>query len=226
MTLSKNNWRYFSKMLPVYQRWKELVYWSLPPIIHEQDIPFFQKLTRQLLKKGFRNWEITNLGHLQFFKKSHVTLQAGHQLNLLNACAFKAAGEMGISYAVVSIEADHNDIKELLHKNPFPVPVITIYGHPPLCTSRLIPKRLKHGQSITSTRKERYRISIDGDISYLIPRQAFSLVPFQRELRKIGCRNFLIDLSQEAKPGPVLFTILNKRYTRNCSDFNYKRGLQ
>jgi putative protease len=226
MTLSKNDWRYFSKMLPAYQRVRESVYWSLPPIIREKDISFFQKLIRQLLKKGFRNWEITNLGHLQFFKKSDITLQAGPQLNLLNSWAFKAVGWMGISFAVVSIEADRNDIKDLLLKNPLPAPVMTIYGHPPLFTSRLIPKRLKHGQSIASIRKERFRISLDGDISYLVPQQAFSLVPFQRELSKMGCRNFIIDLSREAKPTAVLFTILKKRCAQNCSYFNYKRGLQ
>jgi putative protease len=226
MNLSKNEWSRFSKTLSVYQKRKEMVCWSLPPIIHEKDVFFFQKLTAQLLKKGFRNWEITNLGHLQFFKKSKVTFQAGHQINLMNSCAFKAAGEMGITSGVISIEAGQNDIKGLLQKRPFPEPAITIYGHPPLFTSRLIPQGLKHGHTVTSTRKERYSLSIVAGISYLVPQQPFSLVPFQIELRKMGCSNFIIDLSYEAKPMVTLANILNKKYMRNCSHFNYKRGLQ
>ncbi len=226
INLSKNEWPRFSKTLSVYQRRKESVCWSLPPVIYEKDIPFFKKLIAQLLKKGFRNWEITNLGHLQFFKKSKVTLQAGHQINLLNSCAFKAAGRMGIAFGVISIEADRHDIKDLLQKHPLPKPVITIYGHPPLFTSRLIPKGLKHGHTVASARQERYRLSIVDNISYLVPQQAFSLAPFQSELRKMGCSNFIIDISQETRPMITLANILNKKYMRNCSHFNYKRGLQ
>lgn len=226
INLSKNDWRRFSRTLSAYRRRSGTICWSLPAIIHEKDINFFKKLTAQLLKKGFHNWEITNLGHLQFFKKSGVTLHAGHQINLLNSCAFKAARKIGMTSGVVSIEADRNDIKDICQQLPFSDPIITVYGHPPVFTSRLMPKDLKNGQSIVSARQERYRFSIADDIGYLIPQQPFSLIPFKGELTKMGCVNFIIDLSHEAKPAVALSAILNKRYWRKCSCFNYKRTLQ
>lgn len=224
--LSKKNWPLFSKRLGLYRRITGSICWSVPPVICEKDIPFFEKLVSSLRKKGFRNWEINNLGHLQFFRKGGVRLQAGHQMNLLNSCAFKAAGELGIAAGVISIEADRNDIKNILEQTPVTEPVVTIYGKPALFTSRLIPKGLRDGSSVVSRRKERYFFSTGDGTNYLIAQDPFSLLPFREELTRMGCTGFIIDLSHEHRPLATLTSISGRRRARTHAHFNYKRGLQ
>ncbi|MFH1076238.1 MAG: peptidase U32 family protein [Pseudomonadota bacterium] len=226
INLSKQHDQRLSRLVASLQKQKKTVWLSLPPIIHEKDIGFYRKAIADMKKKGVVNWEITNIGQLQLVGNSRLFLQAGHQLNLLNSKAFQAIGDLGVASGVISIEADSSDLSALLHKTQNRVRhVVTLYSHPVVFTSRIVPAGLKNGELLESSRQERYRLIIMDNISYLIAARPFSWMEFYEEIKGMGCNAFVLDLTHEHKGRDIIRGFMGKRFPRGGSLFNYKRGL-
>jgi putative protease len=72
---------------------------------------------------------------------------------------------------------------------------LTVYGAPPLFVSRLASKELPYGKTVTSPKNEQFFVEKKDGHSLTRPKKPFSLLPFRRDLEKLGLNYLVVDLS-------------------------------
>ena len=72
---------------------------------------------------------------------------------------------------------------------------LTVYGTPPLFTSRAESDQRTYNQIITSPRGEQFITTRKGGQSYTRPIKPFSLLPYRNELQNNGIDYIVVDLS-------------------------------
>lgn len=208
---------------------KERLGWALPPILFEKDVVYYRKAVAWYLSKGYGSWEVNNWGHLDwFFPDGKADLTAGSRMNIRNKAAMAALARLGCRWTILSWEITREELGELI-TDPVPaVPVVTVYGRPPLFLSRIHPPLLED-RPVRTPRGETYVYRKDGSLAALYadrPVNWFEKIP---ELQAMGYRIFLMDLG-DAAPGlePREWERLLSGYQRQRADapyslFNYDR---
>jgi len=184
-----------------------LLTWSLPPLIMENDLARVQKQIQLLLRSGFRSFQLGHLSQQRFFAGEKVHLFADYTANLLNSQALAMVSEMGIGAAQAGIEIDRPALQQLLagcgsveslyrSGGGKHIPVgITAYGAPALYTSRLAPDHFPYERRILSPRNEPYVIRKKDGYSQTFPEKPFSLLPYLEELKEMGLRYVVVDIT-------------------------------
>ncbi|MBC7359191.1 MAG: U32 family peptidase [Desulfacinum sp.] len=170
--------------------------WSLPPVVLEKDEDYYRKATAWFAARGFRTWEVNNWGHLDWLAGSDgVRLWAGSRMNVRNKAAMAALAEAGCTYTVLSQEVTGEELRELV-TDPLPAfPVVTVYGHPFLFLSRLQPSVLT-GVPVRTSRGDQYIVERQGPLTAVFADHPFCWFEKLPELRAMGYRLFLMDLSE------------------------------
>lgn len=173
--------------------------WALPPVLFEKETDYYRKAVAWYLSKGYRFWEINNWGHLDWFLgDGKAALTAGSRMNIRNKAAMAALAEVGCRSVVLSLEITREELREIL-TDPVPsVPVVTVYGRPPLFLSRIHPPILDN-RPVRTSRGESYMYRKEGPLAALYPDRPFSWFEKIPQLEAMGYRVFLIDL----RDGPV-----------------------
>lgn len=186
--------------------------WSLPPIILERDIDYWQAAVQWYVQKGFTTWEVNNWGHLDFFSKEKtVRLIAGCRLNLRNHAAVAEAAAWGCRSCVLSLEITRTELKHF-SSNPLKLsPILTIFAWPPLFTSRLQPP-VKEEKPFFTQRQEGYFYRKRGELAFVYADRPTNWLGKLGELRAMGYRQFLIDASDGPDDQPADLSALLKAY--------------
>ena len=185
-----------------------MVTWALPPLIMENDLARVQKQIHLLLRTGFRSFQLGHLSQILFFKGEKAHLFADYTANLYNSQAVAMAGEMGIGAVQAGIEINRRALEELLDgcrsggesagsagpgKN---IPVgLMVYGAPALYTSRLASDHLPFEKQILSPRDEPYVVRKKEGYTQTFPDKPFSLLPYLDELKEMGIKYVVVDVS-------------------------------
>ncbi len=204
----------------------ERIVWQLPFMLFDQELPFITDAVAALHQAGFRGFEVTNPGQfklLQPFKD--LRLSAGYRLFTLNSQALAVWQGLGVRRATLYLEDDRDNLAALLQTGQRLT--VTVYGPVEVMATRVRIKEVTGGAPLQSDRGEQYRLrGRDGltEISAVTP---FSLLGRLTELRKMGCRSFLLDLSETASTerGEILAAFQADRPLPNTTFFNYERGL-
>lgn len=102
---------------------------------HDQNIrKNFDKIVAASLKKGIA---IGNLGWIEPFVETGIPVIGDYGLNLFNSMDFKLAGELGIKEAIISHEADPEEILAMDFHGV--IPEVVLKGKIPLMTSEHFP---------------------------------------------------------------------------------------
>ena len=197
-----------------FGRGKNKIIWAVPQVLHEQTFSSMKKNVELLIKSGFRAFQIGGLAQLELFNRFEVSLYGDYSLNLLNSRAMRMAAAIGLAGFQFSIEADRASIVSAL--NAFhnrdagprrqqkgrkieisgrPQVGLTVYGTPPLFTSRAESDQRTYNQIITSPRGEQFITTRKGGQSYTRPIKPFSLLPYRNELQNNGIDYIVVDLS-------------------------------
>ena len=180
--------------------------WALPPVIMENDLTRVQKQIQLLLRTGFRSFQLGHLSQKLFFKGEKAHLFADYTANLFNNQAVTMAAELGIGAVQAGIEMDRAVLQELFNgcraaggspgsggKN---IPVgLMVYGAPALYTSRLAPDHFPYEKQILSPRDEPYVIRKKEGYTQTFPDKPFSLLPYLDELKEMGVKYVVVDIS-------------------------------
>lgn len=183
------------------------VIWALPTIINDRAISRYQKQIRTLLRAGFRSFQIGHLSQVLFFGGERVFLSGDYSLNLINNQALLTTAGAGLECAQLAIEADRESIREtVLGYKQLHVPAasrgggkrtmrlgLTVYGAPPLFTSRIDASFFQHEKPIMSPKQENFVISKGDGVTLTRPLRPFSLLPYLDELKRIGLDYVVID---------------------------------
>lgn len=208
LSFNKQNVSQAGKMKGALGQKARWVTWALPPLIMENDLPRVQKQIQLLLRTGFRSFQLGHLSQRLLFKGEKAHLFADYTANLFNNQAIAMVSEMGIGAAQAGIELDRASFQELLNgykggggvtgadSGGKKIPVgLTVYGAPALYTSRLAPDHFQYDRQILSPRDEPYVTRKKEGYTQTFPEKPFSLLPYLDELKAMGIKYVVVDIS-------------------------------
>ena len=185
------------------------VIWALPPIIVEKDFPRYRKYIKTLLRAGYRSFQVGHISQTGLFIGERVFLSGDFSLNLINNQALLQVASQGFEAAQLSIEADRNNLRDAIRGyKQLHVPAakrgggkrtmrlgLTVYGAPPLFTSRMDSSFLPHDKTLVSPKNEQFVTTKGDGFTQTRPVRPFSLIPYLGELNKMGLDYVIMDLT-------------------------------
>ncbi len=173
--------------------------WCLPAVVFEGEQGRLKKQIAQLIRSGFRSFQIGHIAQFTFFGKERVFLSADYTVNILNSQAVKMIYEGGMEYAQLSIESDRKLLTELLARNRKTHSDVklgaTVYGAPALFTARLDPDHIQYNKTLNSPRQEQFVLMKKESVTATVPVRPFSLLPYLHELKAAGLDYAVVDMS-------------------------------
>jgi U32 family peptidase len=151
---------------------------ALPQVFFEDEIPKIKSLIRACADEGL-TVEVNSWGGWRLAKAAKAVMEAGPGMAVLNSLAAQVLAEKGMKCVTLSPEADRRQLEELTSHCPTPCS-LTVFGRPPLLTTRVqIPERFV-GQVLTDRRNVQ-----------IIPRREHGLYMFRpvRPFDLRGCVN-------------------------------------
>ena len=150
------------------------------------------------IRAGVRSYAVSNLAHFQVlrpYRDSNLRILAGDSLHCLNSSCFEQLRELGATQVVFAQEGDREALAALLEQTGPESIVVTVYGTIPLFRSRQpLPRGIEEVTSVVGKR-EQLRIFRRRGLTHVLPERDFSLRHLIAELREMGVRHFLYDLT-------------------------------
>ncbi|MEJ2689991.1 MAG: hypothetical protein P8130_08580, partial [Deltaproteobacteria bacterium] len=213
--------------------------WGLPPIIDEENLPFYRQTIGNLIGQGFNSWQISHLSHLRLFdtmrqkgrgRRQPLILHGHYTLNILNSAAlyfYEIAGLQGLQIAVETDVSNLGDLTSHGTRTPFGM---TVYGFPPLFTARL-QHAMPYGKIVVSPKKEKFRVVKQCGQTVVIASQPFCLLDRQEELARARLDFVVVDLTgtrMSRQDWQALNRMLKRGWcgSRPASRFNFDGSLQ
>ncbi|MDZ7641651.1 MAG: U32 family peptidase [Desulfurivibrio sp.] len=200
--------------------------WALPPVILEEELPFYRREIAALRQRGFQAWQLGHLSQLQFFieqpgetttgaeagaayrspkskgrggrarRPPELELYGDYTLNILNSLALDNCRAAGLRLAQAGIDGDRANLRHLGQARP-DLCGLTIYGRPPLFTARLDTVHFRQGVPLLSPRQEEFELRREGNRTLVLAAQPFSLLPYSAELAAAGVAFGVVDLCRQ-----------------------------
>ena len=203
--------------------------WALPPLIDQAAVAEYRRMIELLVGQGYKEWQIAHLGQLEFFAAGDCRLSGDYRLNILNSQAARFWRGQGLGGGQISIETDQANLSGFLSHQGLAATGMTVYGFPPLFTSRYVGEPLQYEKEFVSPRGEGFVLRQAWGYTLALADHPFSLLPRLGELAAAGVDYGVIDLSGvKLSEGSVaaVFQQLNERGTgRQVSDFNFSHQL-
>lgn len=222
------------------------VVWALPPVIFEREIVTYKKQIEQLVRSGYRSFQLGHFSQKNLFGDNRVRLFGDYTLNPANSQALIMLAQNGLEGAQLAIELDRTAMSSILQqyrrsrregnkgrskeKSGRLRLGFTVYGAPPLFTSRLSGSHFQFNKTVISPRGEQYFLKKRDGLILTIPAQPFSLLPYLQELQSIGLDYVVIDTTL-MQAGEKEMAVLAERLRgpgnyRKLPTFNYLGKLQ
>ena len=186
--------------------------WTLPPVILEKRLEWYQQTIRELQRAGETRFQIGHCSQVGLFAVDagqpgkNIEIYGDYSLNLLNSAALRQVASMGLSATQFSLETDRSTLITAIADMPAPNGIsdsgrrlrigLLLYGRPPLFTARLDAPHFHGQRGFSSPRGERYYLHRGEDVVHVRPRVAFSLLAQANDLAGIGLDYFVVDISQ------------------------------
>ncbi len=219
--------RYHKQVLQMQRRFS----WMLPPVIEEKQCRFYEGAIDGLRRAGFKYWHLGHISQRQFFlhKGGDIHLSASYTANVLNSLSIRALCDLGITEMEFSIETDLGNLKEALaHAGGCSVG-LTVYGRPPLFTSRVLPPGLSPCATVRSPKKEVFFINCYRELTLVHSSRPYSLLNYMQDLKKMGICFVVADFTWERPSKNMLSEILDGKAGKKPGDkvdtFNFLRTL-
>jgi len=214
---------------------EENVFWRLPFIIFEADLPWYREAVRVIAGHGFRCFEAANLGHFPLLREAEndpakpVSLQVvtDYRLFSLNSQALLAWRDLGAVACTLYIEDDAANMTDLLRAD---VPVarrVMVYCGVPAITSKIAIRGVKNDAPVVSDRGDGYEVTVRDGLTVVTPTKRFSLTGFRGKLQSLGCSSFVVDLGQQPREEwqRVLDAFYRGSELAGTTEFNFTMGL-
>lgn len=209
---------------------QEDVIWEVPVMLFGAEWHEYRRAVQMLAGQGYRTFLLNNLGHIPLFEGlPEVRLLGGFRCYTMNSQAALAWQELGLAGLTLNVEDDRWNFKDLYSRS-LPLPLaVTVYSPQPVLLSRIPVRGVRPGSVLRSDRDEGYRILNRNGLTEVVAEHDFSLAGHLHELRDMGCRHMIADLSHcgvfSAKGREVLGAIAADQQLPDTSSLNYERGL-
>ena len=173
--------------------------WCLPAIVFESEQNKLKKQVQQLIRAGFRSFQLGHITQFTYFGKERTYLSSDYTVNLMNSQAVRLIKEGGIEYAQLSIESDRKILTELIARTKEQHSTmklgLTVYGAPALFTARLDPDHFNYNKTINSPKQEQFSLIKKDNVTATVPVRPFSLLPYLYDLKGAGLDYAVVDCS-------------------------------
>jgi len=219
------------------------VIWALPPIILEKDWSRYAKHVDLLVRSGFRSFQLGHISQQMMFTQQNLHLYGDYTLNAANSQALTLLAERGLTGSQVGVELDRDGMtgavagcklflrqsRNRSHGGGFKIG-LTVYGAPPLFTSRLLGKHMQLNKTVVSPKNERFLAKKRDGLMVTAPERPFSLLPYQKELQTIGFDYMVVDTTLMIASGKEMEVLAGRlsgtgKY-RKLPTFNYLGRLE
>jgi putative protease len=188
---------------------------SLPIVVRSWDLPMVKLWTKAFAKHGVTRFELGNLGSVELLKSLGLNQNQNQQMDLatdftlytLNSEAAAFWQQLGFTTACLSIEDDRQNLHETMKNWPSPnlIPQVIIYKDTPLFIAEACSLTALHNGCPTSKvcgyrtleienpKGERFMVAHETCKSIVYGEEAYSITHHQKDLLKMGIKNFRVD---------------------------------
>jgi len=209
---------------------KERLVWEVPAMLFGGEWEEYRRAVQMLVGQGYRHFRLNNLGHIPLFAGlDGVRLLGGFRCYVMNSQAGLAWQDLGLIELTANLEDDRKNLQGLFRR-ALPIPLaVTVYSAVVVLLSRIPIRGVRPGTILLSDAGEGYRIRYLNSLTEVTSEEDFSLLGFLRELKSMGCREFVVDLSHchvsSGKGRQVLVALAADHSLPGTFTFNYLRGL-
>ncbi|MFN2354026.1 MAG: peptidase U32 family protein [Desulfopila sp.] len=206
LTMNKKMLSQSSQIKKYLGKKSRTVVWSLPPVILEREFGRYQKQIQSLIRSGFRSFQVGHVSQKRLFRGEKVSIFGDYTLNIANSQALALLGRAGFEGAQIAIELDRHGVSTLLQgythlnstdgqnqKSPKMRLGMTVYGAPPLFTSRLNSPHFQFNKTAVSPKGEQFYLKKREGTVVTVPAKPFSLLPYIAELARFGLEYVVVD---------------------------------
>ncbi|MFH1216864.1 MAG: U32 family peptidase [Pseudomonadota bacterium] len=209
---------------------KKDVIWEVPPMLFGPEWNEFRRAIQMLTGEGYRTFRLQNLGHIPLFDKlEDVKLLGGFRCYVTNSQAALAWQELGLEELTLNMEDDRANFKELYSRASFIPLLVEVFGPLPIFLSRIPVRGVRQGAMLHSDRDDGYRVFMRDGITEIIAEKDFSLLGHLHELRGMGSRRMVVDLTRcgagSVRGKEVLAGLSENKKIEGATAFNFERGL-
>jgi U32 family peptidase len=225
LDLNSRNVEYFLKVRQRNKPGFPSLVWALPPVIGEEQLPWYRAAVQQLRLQGVEHFQISHIGQIALFAVAgqmaagaNLSLYGDYTCNALNSAALRMYAECGLSGVQFSLETDRATLAAALAHHTGPTPPqgarkmkvgLYVYGRPPLFSARLDAPHFQGQRTFVSPRGERYYLDRREGTLYAFSHTIFSLLQYADELTQIGLDYLVVDVSHgQSKKGSGEVTAL------------------
>lgn len=209
ITLDRHTVKEAGQLKRFYGKQARNISWSLPPIMLDRELGRMKKHVSMLVRTGFRCFQLSHLSQIDLFEGEKVFLSADYSLNLLNNQSLLMAAEAGFESVQLAVESDRESIQAAIQGyKQSGVPAskrvggrrdmrlgLTVYGKPPLFTSRIAAPFFQYEKPVVSPKKENFVIKKRDGFTQTHPLRPFSLLPYLHELKGLGLDFVVVDMT-------------------------------
>lgn len=203
--------------------------WALPPLVREEDLPWFGSAIETLRRQGAENFQIGHIGQMALFADpgreralGEVKIYGDYSCNVLNTPALREYAQAGLCGLQLSLEIERATLQQIQAHRMQPATMggtagiqlgMYVYGHPPLFSARLDAPHFHGQRSFASGRGERYSLERRPEAIYAYSHSAYSLLAHVQELTRLGIDYVVVDIShgQPKKTGAEVLALLAGR---------------
>jgi len=231
------------------------VIWALPPVILEENLPFYQDAITFLFSKGFRHWQLGHFSQTEFLarddlkktldssqnrrsqKKKKVSrpqtggyiLHGNYTLNVLNSCALQVLAGLGLKTAQIAVEADRQTLAAVAQDSIKIDKGMTVYAFPSLLSARASLDVFTTGAVLVSPKGEPFVLKESEGVTQVVSQRPFSLLGQLFELRELGVGYGVVDISNAEDvrdPFGDIYRLITGKYKHGrLSNFNFNGTL-
>lgn len=209
ITLDKNTFKDAGQLKKYLGKQTRNITWALPPIMLDREISRMKKNISMLIRTGFRCFQLSHISQIDLFEDEKVFLSADYSMNLVNHQSLLLTAEAGFEAAQLAIESDKETLAQAIQGyKQTGVPAakriggrrgmrlgLTVYGTPPLFTSRVAADFIPFNKSVVSPKNENFVVRKRDGFTQTLPARPFSLLPHLHELKALGLDYVVIDLT-------------------------------
>lgn len=201
--------------------------WALPPIIHEEDLPFYADAIDELSNNTAAAWQLGHISQTLFFAGREREICADYTLNVLNSASLAFLLEENILHAQFAVETDRAALEKSAAPWNLSAVGLTVFGRLPLFYSRLRAEHFSYGKPLASPRGERYELVETNNATIALPEKPFSLLADLDAFSALGLSYAVVDLTN-IKVDRAFLARLEGIFSgrdRDCTTFNFRGRL-
>ena len=166
---------------------KKMVFLQLDPFVPQGDVAKLEETLNQLVEKGWTNFIVNNLAHINILKGKKVNLIAGQYLYTFNKWAVSFLENLNLIAFQTPVENNEENLE-----NTFVTPkerervLLTVFAYPTLFRMRFSLPKDYDFTYFADKEEMNFKVATGADGSFVMPELPFSLVDKMDTLKNHG----------------------------------------